>query len=325
MSTRAVTFLGTASQVPTRQRNHNSLFLMWDDLGILFDPGEGTQRQMTLAGLSAAQITHVAITHFHGDHCLGLAGVIQRLSLDRVERPVEVVYPASGQAFFERLRHASAFHETATLVPRPVRAAPGAEVEVCRAGKVRLLARALEHGIDCQGYRVQEDDGRRMLPDKLEAAGVRGPAVRALLQAGRLEVAGRTVLLEEVSEHRRGQAFALVMDTRPCPGAEALARGADLLVCESTYLESEAREAHEHFHMTAAQAAALARAGGARRLALTHFSQRYGGREEFQREASALHPDVFTADDLAQVVLPARSGPPSPALGEGSGVRGASP
>jgi ribonuclease Z len=155
MSVRAVNFLGTSSQVPTRSRNHNALFLSWDDLGILFDPGEGTQRQMILAGLNAAQITHVAVTHFHGDHCLGLAGIIQRLSLDRVPHPVEVVYPASGQAYFERLRHASLFHETATLVPRPVAVRGDEEIEVCRRGSVRLLARALEHGVDCQGFRLQ--------------------------------------------------------------------------------------------------------------------------------------------------------------------------
>src|SRR5947199_1123350 len=131
MSTREVIFLGTASQVPTRARSHNALFLLWDDLGVLFDPGEGTQRQMTLAGLSASQITHVAITHFHGDHCLGLAGVIQRLSLDGVPHPVEVLYPASGQVFFERLRHASLFFERAELVPRPVQ---GGEIEVLRRG-----------------------------------------------------------------------------------------------------------------------------------------------------------------------------------------------
>jgi ribonuclease Z len=305
MSTRAVTFLGTSSQVPTRSRNHNALFLSWDEWGILFDPGEGTQRQMILAGLTATQITHVAITHFHGDHCLGLAGVIQRLSLDRVDHPVEVVYPQSGQVYFERLRHATLFHEVATLVPRPVAVGDG-EVEVCRLGTARLLARALDHGVDCQGYRLQEDDGRRMLPERLEEAGVRGPAVRALMQSGQLEVGGRTVRLEEVSEPRPGQAFALVMDTRPCPGAEALAGGADLLVCEATYLDAEAREAHEHYHMTAAQAARLAHAAGVRRLALTHFSQRYTSPEGFQHEAAALHPDVVVADDLTRVAVPAR-------------------
>src|SRR5438270_566818 len=149
MSARTVTFLGTASQVPTRERNHNALFLAWDGLGVLFDPGEGTQRQMTHAGLSASQITHIVLTHFHGDHCLGLAGVLQRLSLDRVPHPVEVAYPAGGQVYFERLRHASAYHEAATVVPRPLVVPPGAEVEAFRAGTARLLARALEHGVEC--------------------------------------------------------------------------------------------------------------------------------------------------------------------------------
>ncbi len=303
---RSATFLGTASQVPTRTRNHHALFLQWDDLGILFDPGEGTQRQMTLAGLSATQITHICITHFHGDHCLGLAGIIQRLSLDRVEHPVEVIYPASGQLYFERLRHASSFFEVATLVPRPVQARPDEWTEACRAGKARLLVQALEHGIDCQGYRLQEDDGVRMLPDRLAAAGVAGPVVRQLLQAGQVEVEGRTVRLEEVSEPRPGQAFALVMDTRACPGAQALARGVDLLVCEATYQQSEAVEAHDHFHMTAAGAAGLATAAGVRRLGLTHFSQRYDSLEGFQEEASALHPDVYCAADLAQLPVPKR-------------------
>jgi ribonuclease Z len=306
MSTREVIFLGTASQVPTRARNHNALFLLWDDLGILFDPGEGTQRQMTLAGLSASQITHVAVTHFHGDHCLGLAGVVQRLSLDRVPHAVEVVYPASGQVYFDRLRHASIFYDAAEIIPRPLTVGPGEEAEAVRAGAVRLLARALEHGVDCQGYRLQEDDGRRMLPERLEAAGVRGPAVRALQQSGRIEIGGRTVWLDDVSAPRPGQSFALVMDTRPCAGAAGLARGADLLVCESTYLEAEAQEAHDHFHMTAAGAARLAVEAGARRLALTHFSQRYLERDDFAREASALHPDVVVADDLTRVPLPPR-------------------
>jgi ribonuclease Z len=306
VSSRVVTILGTASQVPTRQRNHNALFLQWDDLGILFDPGEGTQRQMIKAGLTSTQITHIAVTHFHGDHCLGLAGIIQRLSLDRVPHPVEVIYPQSGQVFFERLRHASHFFEVATLIPRPVQAPPGETIEVLRLGKVRLLAHALEHGIPCQGYRLQEDDGRRLLPELLAKHGLRGPAVGQLQQQGHVEVAGRMVRLEEVSESRPGQAFALVMDTRPCPGATALARGVDLLVCEATYLSSEAQDAHDHFHTTAEQAACLARDGGVRRLVLTHFSQRYTELDGFQREASAIHPDAVVADELVRILVPPR-------------------
>src|SRR5262245_29111079 len=306
MSTREVIFLGTASQVPTRTRNHNALFLAWDELGILFGPGEGTQRQMIHAGLPAARITHVAITHFHGDHCLGLAGVIQRLSLDRVAHPVEVIYPASGQVFFERLRHASIFYDAATIVPRPVEGPPGTGIEVDRRGPVRLVAGALEHGVDCFGYRLQEDDGRRMVPELLEQAGVRGPAVGVLQRKGEITVGGRTVRLDEVSVARPGQGFALVMDTRPCAGAARLARGADLLVCESTYLCGEAEEAHAHYHMTATDAATLAQSGGVRRLALTHFSQRYSSGAPFAEEAAAIHPDVVAAEDLTRVPVPRR-------------------
>lgn len=308
MSSRELIVLGTSSQVPTRARNHNSLFLMWDDLGILFDPGEGTQRQMIMAGLTASQITHVCITHFHGDHCLGLAGMIQRISLDRVPHSVEIIYPAGGQHFFERLRYASAYFDCARLTPRPISGQPGEEIAVTRSGRARILARALEHGMECYGYRLQEDDGVRMLPDRLAAAGVRGPAVGELMRHGAVTANGRLVQLAEVSVARPGQAFALVMDTRPCAGAQELARGADLLVSEATYLSTEAADAHDHYHMTAAGAARMARDVGARRLVLTHFSQRYTQLEPFAVEARALHLDVHVCDDLTRVLVPRRAG-----------------
>ena len=106
---RELTVLGTASQVPTRYRNHNAYVLRWDDEVILFDPGEGTQRQMMLAGLSVSALTRICVTHFHGDHSLGLPGVIQRISLDRVPHPVVINFPAGGRAYFDRLRHATSF------------------------------------------------------------------------------------------------------------------------------------------------------------------------------------------------------------------------
>jgi ribonuclease Z len=147
-----------------------------------------------------------------------------------------------------------------------------------------------------------------MIPERLSAAGVRGPAVGELMRRGEIVISGQTVRLEDVSEPRPGQSFALVMDTRPCGGARTLAHGVDMLVCESTYLESESHEAHDHFHMTARQAAELARDAGARRLVLTHFSQRYDDREQFLREASVVHSDVFAADDLLRVPVPKRRG-----------------
>src|SRR6185437_9241245 len=161
-------------------------------------------------------------------------------------------------------------------------------------------------GVDCIGYRLEEDDGRRMIPEALAAAGVRGAAVGELARSGSIEVAGRVVRVEEVSAPRPGQSLAVTMDTRVCDGARALARGADLVVSEATYLATEQEEATARGHMTARDAATLAHEAGARRLALTHFSQRYLSLDPFRAEAGAIHPDVVVAEDLAVVELPRR-------------------
>ena len=112
--------LGTASQVPTRHRNHNGYLLRWDGEGLLFDPGEGSQRQLTLAGVAVNSVTRLCLSHFHGDHCLGVPGIVQRLSVDQVRHPVRAYFPASGQEFFARLRHACVFHDVVDLREQPV-------------------------------------------------------------------------------------------------------------------------------------------------------------------------------------------------------------
>jgi ribonuclease Z len=302
MSARELVVLGTAGQAPTRERSHNGCLLRWDDEAVLLDPGEGAQRQLLLAGVAASAITRVCITHFHGDHCLGLPGVLQRLSLDRVAHPVEAYFPASGAAFFERLRHACSFHEVTPLRPRPVDA-PGT---VAVAGAFRLVAGRLDHTVETFGWRLEEPDGRRMLPERLETLGVRGPDVGRLVREGAIELGGRRVTLEEVSAPRRGQRLAFVMDTRPCDGAVALAAGVDLLVCEATYASADERLAADYGHLTAAQAARIAAEAGARRLLLTHFSQRYPDASVLLAEAAAVFPDTVAARDLLRVPLPRR-------------------
>jgi ribonuclease Z len=302
MSARELVVLGTNSQVPTRYRNHNGYLLLWDGIGFLFDPGEGTQRQMLLAGVSTHQIHRICLTHFHGDHCLGLPGVLQRISLDGVPHEVSVHFPGSGQAYFERLRYASIYLERGHISPVPHQAAG----EIARVGALRLTTARLSHGAEAWGYRLEEADARTFLPDKLAAAGVRGPAVGALASRGEVQVGDRTVRVEEVSEARRGQVFTFLMDTRPCAAAVELARGADMLVAESTYLSSEAAEAHAHGHMTAADAGRLAAEAGARTLVLTHFSQRYPSVEPFVAEAKQHHPEVIAAVDLLRIDLPPR-------------------
>jgi ribonuclease Z len=302
MSARELIVLGTASQVPTRHRNHNGYFLRFDEEGVLFDPGEGTQRQMILCGVTATSITRILITHFHGDHCLGFASLVQRISLDGVPHAVPVHYPASGQVFFDRLRKASIFYDVARIVPCPIEA-PGVLAE---GGDLRLEARRLDHTVECYGYRLQEPDRWNLDPEALEALGLQGPKVGRLKRDGQVEHEGRTVRLEDVGRLRRGQVVAFVMDTRLCAAAFELARGVDLLVCESTYLHGEAQEARKNGHLTAREAATIAHEAGARRLVLTHFSQRYPDTAPFVAEARALHDDVVAVQDGDTVPLPDR-------------------
>jgi ribonuclease Z len=307
---RELVVLGTASQAPTRYRNHNGYFLRLDETGILFDPGEGTQRQMLLAGVRSSAITDICITHFHGDHCLGLPGVVQRLSLDEVAHEVGLWYPASGQEYLDRLLHASVFESHLRLRLHPV-ADGGAGGPVPVAPAWSLSAARLDHDPEALGWRLEEPAGRTMLPDRLEAAGVRGPDVGLLQQSGLLQVPGRVapVRLEEVSVDRPGQVVAFVMDTAECPSAEELARDADLLVCEATFASAEEDLAGPFGHMTAAQAGRLAKRSGARRLVITHFSQRYPDEGLLLTEAAAECEDVVAARDLLRVPLPPRRQP----------------
>jgi ribonuclease Z len=304
VTSRELVVLGCSSQVPTRHRNHNGYLLLWDGVGVLFDPGEGIQRQMTLAGVRSHQLHRICITHFHGDHCLGLPGVLQRISLDGVPHAVVVHHPASGGAFFERLRYASIYDERATVRPAP----HSAEGALDRFSGLTLTTARLDHGVDTWGYRLQEDDGWTFSPPQLAAHGVAGPEVGRLLREGGLDRPGRPrIELADVATPRRGQSMAFLMDTRPCAGAAALARGVDLLVCESTYLDEDADLARQHVHMTAGEAGRLAAAAGARRLVLTHFSQRYGDTAPFVAQAARHHPDVIAAFDLLRVPVPPRA------------------
>ena len=166
-SVRELVVLGTASQTPTRYRNHNGYLLHWDTDGILFDPGEGTQRQLIVAGVSPWTFSRICITHLHGDHCLGLPGVVQRLSLDRVTHTIEILYPSSGQVYIDRLLHAAVFDERVDVHQRPLAGScvvdPGPPFE--------LVAKRLDHLPDTLGWRLEEPVGRTMLPDRLQAAG----------------------------------------------------------------------------------------------------------------------------------------------------------
>ena len=302
MSSRRFIALGTASQVPTRDRNHNGYFLRWDAEGFLFDPGEGTQRQMIFADVTASQITKIFITHFHGDHCLGLAGVLQRLSLDRVPQTVQIFYPASGEKFLDNLANSSIYYNTARIEKVPIKD----EGVIFQGKDYAIETYRLEHSAESWGYRIIEDDSVTLLPEKLAEFGIRGPAAGRLKAEGKLEIDGKIFSVQDFSVEKRGQSFAFVMDTRLCLNAFRLAKDVDVLVCESTYLAAETEEAIAHGHLTSPQAARIAKDSGADLLVLTHFSQRYPNIRDFVAEAKEIHENSIAVRDGDFVDFPKR-------------------
>jgi len=294
MTVRDLTILGCSSQQPTRLRNQGGYLLRWNDEGLLFDPGEGTQRQFIFANVAPTCVTRILVSHFHGDHCLGLGSMLMRLNLDKVKHPIHCYYPASGKVYFDRLRYGTIYHENIHVVEHPV----SKDGLVHDDGKMKIEAKFLEHGVDNVGWRITEADKRKFDKEKLRAKGVIGLLVKEITAKGEVAVDGKLVTLDEVSQIRKGDVFALVIDTSYCKAAIDVAKGAKVLLCESTYTEKHHELAKEYKHMTARQAALIAKEAGAEQLILTHFSARYQDLNEFLEEARPIFPNTEVAEDF---------------------------
>jgi ribonuclease Z len=268
-----LTFLGTSAAQPTIQRNLTALAVRRERELFLVDCGEGTQRQMIRFG-TGFDVDAIFFTHFHADHYLGAIGFLRTLSMLGREGPLDVYGPRPARKLLdvmlftgtERLAFDVRIHEVA----------PG---EPVRRDGCAMLAFETDHRTPSVGWALVEDERPgRFHPEKAHALGVpKGPLFGAL-QHGR-EVTledGRVVRPEEVVESpRRGRRLVVSGDTRPCRGTVDAARGADLLVHDSTFGDAEQPRAEETMHSTAREAARVARDAGARRLVLTHLSTRY--------------------------------------------------
>ena len=295
MSVKDLIVFGTSSQQPTRKRNHGGYLFRWNNEGLLFDPGEGTQRQFIFANIAPPVVTRIFISHFHGDHCLGLGSMLMRLNLDKVPHPIHCYYPASGKKYFDRLHYGTIYHENISVIEHPVRR-PGGVVH--DDGTFCVEAKFLDHGSDNIGWRVTEPDTIRFHKEKLKKFGIKGPLVKQLEQEGMIEIEEKKISLNQVSEVRPGESIAVIIDTRPCNEALELAHNARLLLCESTYLEPEKKLAYQYKHMTAHEAARLAKKARAKELVLTHFSARYTDHLLFEKEAQEVFPNTHAAKDL---------------------------
>ncbi len=299
MSVKDLTILGCSSQQPTRRRNHGAYLLRWNDEGFLFDPGEGTQRQFIFANIAPTCVTRIFISHFHGDHCLGFGSMLMRLNLDKVTHPIHCYYPASGKIYFDRLRYSSIYHENINVVEHPI----ASQGVVQEDEDFIIEAMFLNHGVDNLAYRISETDKRKFNKEKLEALGVKGMLMKRLIEDGIIEVNNKIIHIEDVSAMRKGDVFAIVIDTKFCKNAIDISKDATLLLCESTYLEGERELAQKYKHMTAKEAATVAKQAGVNQLILTHFSARYLDLTPFEVEARAIFPNTEVADDLKKFHL----------------------
>jgi ribonuclease Z len=304
-----VVFLGTSASMPSAQRGPAALLVRRGSERLLFDCGEGTQRQLQRSTIGLPDLQEIFLSHYHADHFLGLPGMLKTFALrGRDETPLTIHGPPGLRELFNRLR------PFIGRLPYPLALEELQPGKTLDRGEYALETFAAEHGVDALGYLLVEPErpGRFDVP-AADALGVpEGPA-RGTLQAGEAITLedGRAVRPEEVlGEARRGRKVVITGDTAPSPRVVQAAHGADLLVHEASFLAEEGERAQQTQHSTAAEAAEVAHLAQVRLLALTHVSPRYFG-PELAAEAHDVFPETVVPRDFDVIEVPfPERGPP---------------
>ena len=305
----SVTFLGTSAARPTVERNVSAMSLVREGETLLFECGEGTQRQMMRYGVSFA-LSEIFFTHFHADHFLGVIGLIRTLGLQARAEPMTLYGPRGakkvlGQAIQLGVERVP-FEVTVTEVKAGDTIGDGGRGT--RDGyDIRVFA--TEHGGGSVGYAVKEHERRgRFDVEKARAAGIpEGPLWGKLSKGETVELADGRKLTPDgfVGPKRPGRLVVFTGDTRPCASVVDAAQGADLLIHEATFGEEEKERAKETGHSTAKEAAQVAVAAKARRLVLSHVSARYSiSADELVKEAREVFKETTVAKDGMTIEVP---------------------
>jgi ribonuclease Z len=315
-------FLGTSGSVPTARRGPSATLLRRGGERILFDCGEGTQRQLLRSTVGLAELPEVFLTHYHADHYLGLPGMLKTFALRGRETPITIYGPRGLAELFGALRR---IFGKLTYPYDLVELGPGEALD--RDG-YRLVTFLVNHGVSAVGYAlVEEPRPGRFDVAAADALGVPAGPERGALQRGETVTLsdGRSIEPESVlGGPRPGRKVVISADTAYSPSVVDAARNADVLVHEATFAEEERDRARETLHSTAGEAAAVAREADVGLLALTHLSNRYFG-GEIEREAQAIFPDTVVPRDLDIIVVPFQErGSPELVKGGASHKHGAS-
>ena len=294
-----ITFLGTSSMVPTNERNQIAVFLSHGSEGILFDCGEGTQRQFKIAGISLTKVTKILLSHWHGDHVLGLPGLIQSLSSMDYSGRLEIYGPTGTKKRMEKMFDAFVFDKRIDFAVKEIKNGFFFEND-----EFQLEAYALEHGIETLGYRFVERDKRKIDMKKIKKLGVpEGPLLGKLQQGKAIEHNGKKIIPDDATYIEKGKTVAYITDTVLCNNCYKIAENADLLICEATYSSKLVDKSEEYGHMTAKQSAQLANKANAKQLVLIHFSARYKNTQELEEDARDIFDNVICANDFMKLEL----------------------
>ncbi len=290
-----VLFLGTAAMIPTKERNHSAIFLKYGADGILIDCGEGTQRQCKQFKISLPKITRILISHWHGDHSLGLPGLLQTLSAEQGERetPLEIYGPKGLKKHINYMMQAFPFDCRIALKITEIE-----KGTFIHTKDFEIEAYFLDHSVATIGFRFIEKDKRRINMKAIEKINIPIGPLLGKLQAGKTIIYnGIKILPKDVTYVTKGKKIGIISDTAQCKSCIDIAREVDLLICEATFMEEEKDKAEQYKHLTSQQAAMIAQIAESKKLILTHFSQRYKEKNAHAYEAQGIFPNTAAAYD----------------------------
>ena len=296
-----IEFLGTSSAVPTKNRNHSSVSIKAFGEIILFDCGEGTQKQLTCAHISPMKINRIFITHFHGDHILGIPGLIQTMNFRGREKPLHIYGPRGLKALANAVRHLGYLVLNFPLKLHEIQN----EGIILETEQYKIDTRFVEHNVPAIAYSLIENKKPRFLRDKAEELGVPvGPCFNKLHNGESVNINGKTIKPEMVlGPPRKGKKITYSGDTRPCEKLVELACESDILIHESTYQEEDEKRAIDNAHSTSKEAATIGKKSKVKQLILTHFSTRYNDTKTILEEACKIFPNTITAYDFLKIEL----------------------
>jgi len=291
-----LTFLGTSASIPTSKRNHTGILLTYKSENILIDCGEGIQRQIRKAKLNPCKINKILITHWHGDHVLGLAGLFQTLTLNDCNRKMEIFGPKGIKKSIEKLSKVFFLDfkfesNTKEILEKGI---------FFENDDFYLEAEKMEHGARTNAYNFVVKDKLRVDKDKLKEFKVpSGKHLLPLLKGKDIKYRGKKYSFKDLTYAEKGKKVSIVLDTKNNSRIVPFVQGADLFVCESSFSDSDLEMAKEHLHMTAGEAGKIAKEAKAKKLILTHISQRYDNKLEVLLENTKKNfKKVVIAKDL---------------------------